>query len=257
MNTEAFETERAHLRDLINEYGGVDSYTTVQAVAIFEQICKIEATLKLDFASREDVFKGLSSIFNIELIGMEDYSERKVILVPNHVSEFDGLIFGTILANMLVVAKSEWISNPKLNAFLENLFSIVGLVRKDSASGMDVMRKCIDHLSEDGGRAVNIFVQQTIADIDNTIPADVAAGACLIAKKSGADIIPVYCEQASVDHPTRIVFGKPMAIADKKTFGAEWLKCEKELRSLISDPSARPPILCEKHRKPISEREFN
>ncbi|MCR5208948.1 MAG: 1-acyl-sn-glycerol-3-phosphate acyltransferase [Lachnospiraceae bacterium] len=256
MNKETYETELEHLRGLFKEFGGVDSYTTVQAVAIFEQIYKIESALGLSVAKRDEFFEGICRIFNIELINMEDYKDRKIILVPNHVSEFDGLIFGSILPNMMVVAKSDWISNPKLNAFLDKLFTLVGLVRKDGSSGMNVLRKCIDHLMEDGGRAVNIFVQQTIADIDITKPEDVASGACLIAKKSGADIIPVYCEQASVDHPTRVVFGKPMEIIDKKDFGAEWIKCELALRDSISDPVARKPVLCEKHQKPISEREF-
>jgi hypothetical protein len=187
---------------------------------------------------------------------MEDYEHGKYIFVPNHVSEFDGVLFGTIVPNMLVVAKSDWVSNPHLNAFIEKLFSIVGLIRKDNLSGMNVLKKCMAHLNNAQDGAVTIFVQQTIADIDITTPEDIASGACLIAKKTSAQIIPVYIEQVSTEHPTRIVFGAPIDCADNKDFGAAWLKSELALRDSITSPAARTPILSEKHRKPISQREF-
>ena len=157
---------------------------------------------------------------------------------------------------MLVVAKSDWVSNPHLNSFIEKMFSIVGIVRKDNLSGMNAMKKCMEHLKKSENSAVTIFVQQTIADIDMTTPEDIASGALLIAQKTSAQIIPVYMEQVSTEHPTRIVFSSPLTCTDKKEFGNAWLKAELALRDSITEPAARPPILCEKHRKPISEREF-
>lgn len=248
--------ELSYLNTLIKEYGGVDSYTTTQATTLFEQICKIIRLLGLNPECRSDFFNGVRQIFNLQFVNMEDYEHGKYIFVPNHVSEFDGLLFGTIIPNMLVVAKSDWVSNPTLNGFLEKLFSIAGLIRKDKSSGMNVLRKCIDHLNESQDRAVTIFVQQTIADIETTIPEDIASGAYLIAKKTSAQIIPVYCEQVSIVHPTRIVFGNPLICTNVNDFGDAWLKSEFALRDSITAPIARSPILCEKHKKPISQREF-
>lgn len=253
---EIYSEEFARLNALIKEYGGVDSYTTTQAATLFELICKMVAKLGLNPTSRADFLEGVSQIFRFEFVNMEDYTHGKYIFVPNHVSEFDGILFGTILPNMLVVAKSDWVSNPYLNGFIEKLFSIVGIVRKDNLSGMNALKKCINHLNEAQDSAVTIFVQQTIADIDMTTPEDIASGAYLIAGKTSAQIIPVYLEQVSTEHPTRIVFGDPIICADKNEFGEAWLKSELALRDSIAAPAARPPILCEKHKKPISQREF-
>ena len=253
---DAYNTELSRLNDLIKEFGGVDSYTTTQATKLFEQIYKTVYTLGINPESRDELFGGFHKIFNIEYINMNDFEQGKYIFVPNHVSEFDGLLFGILIPHMLVVAKTDWIQNPNLNNFVEKLFDVVGLVRKDNSSGISVLKNCIKHLDGLDNGAVTIFVQQTIADIDKTVPEDVSSGACFISKKSGAKIIPVYAEQVSIDHPTRVVFGKPITCSDKKEFGEEWLKCELELRDSLSNPPARAPKLCEKHQKPISERDF-
>ena len=238
------------------EYGGVDSYTTDQAATICELIWHTIQKLGLDPTKREDFFETLKCIFRFELINFRGYEHGRFLLAPNHVSEFDGLIFGTIIPDMLVVAKSDWIQNPRLNCMIEKLFALTAVIRKDNASGMNVLRSCIEHFNGTENAAVTIFVQQTIADIDRTIAADVASGAYHIARKASAEIIPVYCEQVSTEAPTRIVFGDPIHCEDKDAFGEEWLKSERAMRDSISSPAARPPILCEKHRKPISERDF-
>ncbi len=253
---ESYNIDRTRLKELIKEYGGVDSYNTTQAATLFELLYKMVSQQGLTPEKRDEFFEGVQRIFNLEIVNRERYMHGKYVFVPNHVSEFDGMLFGTIVPNMLVVAKTDWISNPHLNDFVEKLFSVVGLIRKDSASGINVLKKCAAHIEEKEDSAVTIFVQQTIADIDNTKPEDVASGACFIAKKTGAQIVPVYTEQISAEYPTRIVFGDPIAWENKKEFGEIWLKKEYELRDSITSPAARAPKLCEKHRKPISERDF-
>ena len=250
---ESFDIERSKLNALIKEYGGVDSYTTTQATTLFAQIFKTVSTLGINPENRAELFEGLKKIFNIEYINMKDFENGKYVFVPNHVSEFDGLLYGILVPHMLVVAKTDWIQNPHLNDFVDKLFSVVGLVRHDNSSGISVLKKCVEHLKSLDNGAVTIFVQQTIADIDMTTAEDISSGACFIAKNADAKIIPVYFEQVSIEHPTRVVFGDCM---NKKEFGSEWMKRELELRDSLSDPSARPPMLCEKHRKPISERDF-
>ncbi|MBP5607693.1 MAG: 1-acyl-sn-glycerol-3-phosphate acyltransferase [Lachnospiraceae bacterium] len=253
---ETHDIDRSKLIALINEYGGVDSYTTTQAATILEQIFRMAAAMGLDPWKRSDFFEASRRIFNIELINMDDLEHGRYVLVPNHVTEYDGLLFGTLIPNMLVVAKSDWITNPHLNELIERLFSIVGLVRKDNASGISVLRKCIDHLKASADSAVTVFVQQTIADIEITTPEDVASGVHYMAKKADAAIIPVYSEQVSPEFPTRIVFGDPIVCENKDDFGAAWLEAEFKLRDSITAPATRPPVLCAKHQKPISQRDF-
>lgn len=248
--------ELSRLKCLIKEYGGVDSYTTTQAVTLFGQVCKIISKMGLDPECRADFFDGVCKIFNLQFVNMGDFEHGKYVFVPNHVSEFDGILFGVIIPHMLVVAKSDWVSNPRLNSFIDKFFEIVGIVRKDNISGMQALKKCIEHLKKTEDSAVTIFVQQTIADIDLTTPEDIASGAQFIAQKASAQIIPVYCEQVSTESPTRIVFGSPIICKNKDEFGDAWLKSEFELRDSITAPIARRPILCEKHKKPISQRGF-
>ena len=257
--SEAYQAELAHFQELTREFGGVDSYTTEQAVQIIDQIFQMVREQGLDPENRAEFFEGICRIFHIQFVNHEDYTryaQGRYVFAPNHISEFDGLIFGTIIPNIMVVAKSDWISNPTLNGFIEKLFTIVAVVRHDSKSGMKVLRDCIEHLKESENGAVTVFVQQTIADLDITTPEDVATGAYHIAQKGGAQVIPVYCEQASTEHPTRIVFGSPIVCEDKNEFGALWLESERALRDAIKDPLARKPVLCEKHQKPISQRGF-
>ena len=250
------DKEIEKLNALIKEYGGVDSYTTDQAVELIEQLNVIIRQQGLDPETRAGFFDGICRVFNIELINRGNYEHGKYVFAPNHISEFDGPIFGTIVPNVLVVAKSDWVSNPKLNRLLEKICSLISVVRTDKSSGMKVLKGCIDHLNESQDAVVNIFVQQTIADIDITVPGDIATGAWIVAQKASAPVIPVYCEQVSTGHPTRIVFGEPIVCADKEDFGKLWLESELALRDSIKDPAARKPVLCEKHRKPISQRAF-
>ena len=250
------DKEIEKLNALIKEYGGVDSYTTDQAVELIEQLNVIIRQQGLDPETRAGFFDGICRVFNIELINRGNYEHGKYVFAPNHISEFDGPIFGTIVPNVLVVAKSDWVSNPKLNRLLEKICSLISVVRTDKSSGMKVLKGCIDHLNESQDAVVNIFVQQTIADIDITVPGDIATGAWIVAQKASAPVIPVYCEQVSTDHPTRIVFGEPIVCGDKDDFGKLWLESELALRDSIKDPAARKPVLCEKHQKPISQRAF-
>jgi hypothetical protein len=250
------DKEIEKLNALIKEYGGVDSYTTDQAVELIEQLNVIIRQQGLDPETRAGFFDGICRVFNIELINRGNYEHGKYVFAPNHISEFDGPIFGTIVPNVLVVAKSDWVSNSKLNRLLEKLCSLISVVRTDKSSGMKVLKGCIDHLNESQDAVVNIFVQQTIADIDITTPGVIATGAWIVAQKASAPVIPVYCEQVSTDHPTRIVFGEPIVCGDKDDFGKLWLESELALRDSIKDPAARKPVLCEKHQKPISQRAF-
>lgn len=253
---ESYDTEIEKLNSLIKEYGGVDSYTTDQAVELIEQLNRIIRQQGLDPETRAGFFEGICKVFNIELINRGNYEHGKYVFAPNHISEFDGPIFGTIVPNVLVVAKSDWVSNPNLNRLLEKICSLISVVRTDKSSGMKVLRGCVDHLNASADGVVNIFVQQTIADIDITMPEDIAIGAWIVAQKASAPVIPVYCEQVSTGHPTRIVFGEPIVCEDKDDFGRLWLESEIALRDSIKDPAARKPVLCEKHQKPISQRSF-
>ena len=101
---------------------------------------------------------------------------------------------------------------------------MTGYVRKDAASSLDCIRTCNNFINNSENSSVTLFVQQTIADVNNCGPEDIAPSAYMIHKRTEANIIPVFTEQVSLDQPTRIVFGNPMeASFSAKQFGEVWL----------------------------------
>ena len=67
---EAYDTEIAKFNDLMKKYGGVDSYTTDQAVDLIQQLNVLIRMHGLDPQTRAGFFEGICKVFNIELINM-------------------------------------------------------------------------------------------------------------------------------------------------------------------------------------------
>lgn len=244
------------LKQLLAQTGGVDSFTPSVAVMVMKKFIDTFKTMGLDENNTDDILKGLQKLFNLEIYNKPDFNNGKYVLTPNHVSEFDGPLFGMLHPNMIVMAKKSWTDDPMLNAFLGQFFKFVGVDRKDKASGVAALMGCIDHLNSSDNTAATIFVQQTIADINLIMPEDIAAGVLSIRKRTGASIIPVFCEQVSLDYPTRVVFGEKLDDSTSKNFGQNWLNAQHEMQKSLTNPPARKPILNEKHSTPISKREF-
>ncbi len=97
---ETYNNILAHFNALTKEYGGVDSYTTTQAATLFELICKMVAALGLNPGNRADFLEGACQIFNFQFINMDNYEHGRYVFVPNHVSEFDGVLFGLSLIHI-------------------------------------------------------------------------------------------------------------------------------------------------------------
>ena len=247
---------RNEFKTLLTEVGGVDSFTTVQAVMVMKKFIEVFKYMGLNQNDSNDFLTGYREIFNLELHNLPDFKAGKHVFTPNHVSEFDGPLFGVLHPNMIVMAKKEWTDDPLLNAFLGQFFKVVGVDRKNRISGANGIIKCIEHIKKFENSAATIFVQQTIADINIIRPEDIASGAFSVRKKTGAAIIPVFCEQVSLDYPTRIVFGDPLDIICPEQFGQDWLDAELQMQKSLTKPPARKPILNEKHSTPISQRDY-
>jgi len=250
------ENLREELKSLLAEIGGVDSFTTAQAMTVMQKLAEIFASMGLSEGEPGNFLTVYREIFHLEFFNLPDFNAGKYILTPNHVSEFDGPLFGVLHPNMLVMAKKEWTDDPRLNASLGRYFKSVGVDRKDRMSGAVGIKKCIKHIRNYENSAATIFVQQTIADINNIEPGDIASGAFLVHIGTGAAVLPVFCEQVSLDYPTRIVFGDPMDTAGPKQFGEDWLEAELRMQKSLADPPARKPVLNEKHSIPISQRAY-
>ena len=249
-------TIRKKFEAILAKVGGVDSFTTDQAKLVMKNFIDVISQLRLNGNGAENFLFGYSEIFKLDFIGSPNLKSGKYIFTPNHVSEFDGPLFGLLHPNMLVMAKKEWTDDLTLFEFLSQFFKVVGVDRNDKLSGVMGIKRCIQHIKNFENSAVTIFVQQTIADININQPEDIASGAFFVHKKTGADIIPVFCEQVSFHYPTRIVFGNPLEVTHIEQFGQEWLKAELQMQHSLINPQARKPILNEKHSTPISQRDF-
>jgi len=243
------------LKDLLAAAGGVDSYTPSQAAVVMKKLAEIFGSMGLRENSRADFQAGYQRLFHLEYSNLPDLAAAPYVFTPNHVSEFDGPLFGILHPHMLVMAKKEWSDDPRMDAFWGQYFQVVGIDRKDRMSGVAGILQCIEHIKKYENGAVTIFVQQTIADINTNQPEDIASGAFSVHRKTGAAVIPVFCEQVSLDAPTRIVFGDPME-TDAKKFGGDWLEAELRMQGSLANPPARKPALNEKHSIPISQRKF-
>ena len=245
----------AELKALLGEVGGVDSFSTEAAIRVMHKVIDVLRGMGLSENSAYGLLEGYKELFGLEFINMPDFTDGRYVLTPNHVSEFDGPLFGALHPNMLIMAKKEWTDDQTLGAFLGQFFKFVGVDRKDKLSGTFAIGKCIKHIKNSTNSAVTIFVQQTIADIDIIQPEDIAAGAYFVRKKAGASILPVFCEQVSLSAPTRIVFGEPLEPPAPEDFGKKWLEAQLSMQKSLNPP-ARKPQLNKKHSIPISQRDF-
>ena len=69
--SEAYQAELAHFQELTREFGGVDSYTTEQAVQIIDQIFQMVREQGLDPENRAEFFEGICRIFHIQFVNHE------------------------------------------------------------------------------------------------------------------------------------------------------------------------------------------
>ena len=147
--------------------------------------------------------KLLAFLFGVRIVGERTLPQGPVIVVSNHISNWDVLMLGHVFDRQICfMAKKELFKNK----FVAWIITALGAFPVDRGSAdINAIRKSLDILSGDG--VVGIFPQGTRVKDDSSF--EVAGGVGMIALRSGASIVPVHIEgNYKLFHRTYIDIGE-------------------------------------------------
>lgn len=243
MNTKSYEAFEAFIAQTGDTYI-FNGETAVEGVGVLLQVMK---DMNLDPMNTSDLRKGILSLFNVELINMPDLNNHRYIFTPNHVCDFDAIILGLLHPNIRIVSKTDWTANEELRRFLDIHYHLYGLDRASLQSLRTLLMDSIDYFNSDNeNKHYLVFSQGTISDFNNNSLERISTLAQKVSDKTGVPIVNIFVEQASLYHPTRIVFDEPVILSPKDDFRQFWLERETAMQNALT-PSARPPKLSQKH----------
>ncbi len=223
------------------------SFSGEEAAAYLTVTLKKLADSGVNADSKEDLKKGLYSLFNVELYNMPDLNARDYILASNHISDFDAIILGLLHNNIKILAKKEWVDNERLMSFVSRHYDLIGVDRRSSGDMTKALMDLYKYLnSPTVPKHVLIFPQGTISDINKNSVDRVYSGIFNLSYLTKKPILPIFLEQPSLTDKTRIVFGSEIVINDKADHRADWLEAVKGLQEALSPPP-RTPKLSHKH----------
>lgn len=128
----------------------------------------------------------LGIFYPLRINGARRLPEGPVVLVSNHISNWDVLALGRVFDRQICfMAKKELFKNPLLRRIVEGLGAFP--VDRGSAD-VGAIRRSLELLSEGG--VVGIFPQGTRVKDDSSF--EMADGASMIALRARASIVPVH-----------------------------------------------------------------
>lgn len=195
----------------------------------------------------EEFKRGILSLFNVEVLNMPDLDNSRLIFAPNHVSDLDALILGLLHPKIRIASKTDWTDNEKLKHFLGLHYDLQRLNRACVQSLHTLLKSAVAYFNENTeSRHYLLFSQGTISDFNQNSLERISKLAQKISNKADVPIVPLFIEQPSLYHPTRIVFDAPMMVPPEADFRRIWLERETALQNTLSPP-ARLPKLSHKH----------
>ena len=233
--------------DVIRQTGDTYAFSVETAPHAVMGLVGAVKEMGLDPKVPKDFKTGIMRLFNVETVNMPDLSSGRYILAPNHVSDFDAVILGLLHPRIRIVSKTDWTQHPKLTEFLGIHYDLYGIDRASAESLHRLMKDAVQYFKEDDvNKHFMVFSQGTISDFNNNAPERVARIAQVLSAQANVQIVNVFVEQPSIEHPTRIVFDEPMTIGKKDDFRSIWLSRMAALQATLQ-PAARRPKLTHKH----------
>lgn len=233
---------------LSNTPGQTYSFDSAEIVQTLQELVQALTDMGVDIADSAQLQAGFARLFHIEYHNLPNLDAHGYILAPNHISDFDALIMGLLHPHIKIMSKNDWVENPRLMAFLQLHYNLIGIDRDSKVSQARALVEMIKHLRAlPGPRHALIFPQGTISDINRNSTERVQSGVFTLSCKAGVPILPVYIEQPNFNHPTRVVFGRPMEIPQlRQDCRAHWQDAVLALQNSLAPP-ARSPVLTERH----------
>lgn len=243
VDTESFKL----FENLISKTGSTYVFNNETSVAGIGVLLEVIKDMGLDPMKTEDLKEGIMFLFNIEMVNMPDLENQRFIFTPNHVSDLDAIILGLLHPKIRIVSKSDWTNNEKLRRFLDIHYDLYGLERTSLQSLRGLLTDSIHYFNDsDENKHYLVFSQGTISDFNNNSVERISSIAQKVSDKTGVPIVNMFIEQASLYHPTRIVFDQPMKLSPKDDFRKIWLEREAAMQKTLVPP-ARLPKLSHKH----------
>jgi hypothetical protein len=240
-------TNYAELRRLVAETGGTFAFSGELAALGFKALFGIVSDMGLDPRNTNELREGVRRLYNVQPENVPNLYNERFILCPNHVSDFDAVVLGLFHPHIRIVAKTDWTNNDKLRGFLELHYDLYGLERGSAKSLRALLQDSIDYFNKDDAiRHFLVFSQGTISDFNNNSAERISSIARVLSEKTGVPVVNVFTEQVSLDHPTRVVFGKPRVLGKHDDFPNLWLEDERCMQNAL-EPPARRPTLTKKH----------
>jgi len=146
------------------------------------------------------------------LEGVEKLPESRVLLCPNHASNWDPILVALRLPinyRLHIMAKEELFKNPLLGWLLKKVGAFpVSRGNND----INAVKQSIQALKD--GDNLLIFPEGTTihngVGYTDGLPAHAKAGAAMIGVRTGAALVPVFVDgEKKLFHRTRIIFGDP------------------------------------------------
>jgi len=236
------------LEELLKSTDFTYSFGSETAGKICKTLIQIMMEKGLDPRTFDGFGRGILEIFNVEVVNMPDLDKGRYIFVPNHVSDFDALILAVLHPRIRVVSKNDWAKDDGIKDFWSTHFDLYGIDRTSMLSLRNLLRDSFEYFSEqDKSKHLLIFSQGTISDFNKNSPERVSSLAKKISDRANVPMLPIFVEQASLHHPTRIVFGEPIKLSDTDDFRMVWLDSMRGLQESLKNPPARVAKLSHKH----------
>lgn len=152
-------------------------------------------------------------VFPYTVEGLEELPQERVLLCPNHASNWDPVLLASALPTNYrchFMGKEELFQNPLLNWLFRK---IGGFPVSRGNSDIQSVKTAIQILKRDDNLMIfpeGTVVRNGIGYVDG-LPAHAKAGVAMIGIRTGAKLVPVYCGGPKKPfRKTRIVFGKPI-----------------------------------------------
>ena len=150
-------------------------------------------------------------LYPVRVEGLEELPQSKVLLCPNHTSNWDPILIALHLPvdyRLHTMAKEELFRNSILAWALRKMG---GFPVNRGTSDIQAVKTAIQSIKD--GDNLMIFPEGTV--IRNGVgrmdglPPKAKSGVAVIGVRTGATIIPVFVEELKLFRRTRIIFGKP------------------------------------------------
>lgn len=151
-------------------------------------------------------FIPMSIMFPTKFVGKENLPQKNAVMVCNHTSNIDGLLFAAHLKEKNFYLAKKELFDTKFKAFVMRNIGCISIDR--SINDMTAIKKCLKVLKD--GRKLVIFPEGTRVNNENMQLGEIKAGAAMLAIKTKTPVVPIYINRKpKLFKKVVVTIGKP------------------------------------------------